>query len=93
MAGGAEVAVLVIATDLDAALASPDAAMLQQLFDLTPAEARLAAQIATGKSLPQIACADGTSHETLRSRLKAVFVKTRTGRQAELAVLLARLAR
>jgi len=87
------VAAIVTLTDLDAAGASPSEAMLQQAFDLTPAEARLAAQIATGRSLPEIARADGSSHETLRSQLKAVFAKTGTARQAELAVLLARLAR
>ncbi|MBV8837183.1 MAG: helix-turn-helix transcriptional regulator [Alphaproteobacteria bacterium] len=80
-------------TDLEATGASPSEAMLQQAFDLTPAEARLAAQIATGRSLPDIARAEGGSHETLRSQLKAVFAKTGTARQAELAVLLAKLAR
>ena len=87
------VAAIVTLTDLEATGASSSEAMLQQAFDLTPAEARLAAQIATGRSLPDIARAEGGSHETLRSQLKAVFAKTGTARQAELAVLLAKLAR
>ena len=87
------VAAIVTLTDLEADGASLSEAMLQQAFNLTPAEARLAAQIATGRSLPEIARAEGGSHETLRSQLKAVFAKTGTARQAELAVLLAKFAR
>jgi DNA-binding CsgD family transcriptional regulator/PAS domain-containing protein len=87
------VVAIVTLTDLEAAGGVPSEAMLQQAFNLTPAEARLAAQIAAGRSLPEIARADGTSHETLRSQLKAVFAKTGTARQAELAVLLAKFAR
>jgi DNA-binding CsgD family transcriptional regulator len=67
--------------------------LLVRAFDLTPAEARLAAEIGAGRSLPAIAREAGISHETLRSRLKVVFDKTRTARQTDLALLVAKVAR
>ena len=85
-------AAIVALTDLKAAALGPAEMILHQAFELTPAEARLAAQIAAGKTLQEISAADGSARETLRSRLKAVFDKTGTGRQAELALLLSRLA-
>jgi DNA-binding CsgD family transcriptional regulator len=86
-------AALVTLTDLDVdALALPES-LLQQAFDLTPAEARLAAEIGAGKAMPDIARAGRISRETLRSRLKAVFDKTGTARQTDLALLVARVAR
>jgi DNA-binding CsgD family transcriptional regulator len=79
-------------TDLETADAGPVAAVLEQAFGLTPAEARLASQIAAGKTLAEIARQQGSGRETLRSQLKAVFEKTGTSRQAELALLLSKLA-
>jgi DNA-binding CsgD family transcriptional regulator/PAS domain-containing protein len=87
------VAAIITVTDLEAAGSTPSEALLEQAFGLTPAEARLAAQIAAGKTLAEIAGESGSARETLRSRLKAVFHKTGTGRQAELTLLLARIAR
>ena len=86
------VAAIVTLTDLESATSSPAEAVLQRTFGLTPAEARLAAQIAAGKTLPEISQVEGSARETLRSRLKAVFAKTGTGRQAELALLLSKFA-
>lgn len=85
------VAAIVLVTDLDAKPQGPALAILQQVFGLTRAEARLAQQIAIGETLPEIAVASGLSRETLRSHLKSVFNKTATTRQAELAVLLTKL--
>jgi DNA-binding CsgD family transcriptional regulator len=87
------VAAIVTLTDLEAAGSTPSQALLEQAFGLTPAEARLAAQIAAGKTLAEIAGEAGSARETLRSRLKSVFHKTGTGRQAELTLLLSKIAR
>jgi DNA-binding CsgD family transcriptional regulator len=86
------VAAIVTLTDLEASDAPPAAALLQQAFGLTPAEARLAAKLAAGATLPEISLSEAVSRETLRSRLKAIFDKTGTSRQAELALLLSRMA-
>ncbi len=68
----------------------PDADLLQHLFDLTPAEARIARTIAEGAGVRNVAGASGLSPETVRSHLKAVFQKTGTSRQSELSALLNR---
>ncbi len=67
---------------------SPAPELLQALFDLTPAEARLASQLTTGKSIEQIALSSGLSPNTIRTHLKSVFSKTGVQRQAELVSLL-----
>jgi DNA-binding CsgD family transcriptional regulator len=85
------VAAIVTLTDLEADGSVPAAALLEQAFGLTPAEARLAAQIAAGKTLAEIARNGCSGRETLRTQLKAVFDKTGTSRQAELALLLSRI--
>ena len=57
---------------------------LQALFGLTPAEARLTRLLAQGASLGEAADLLGVREATVRSRLKSVFLKTGTHRQAEL---------
>ena len=69
--------------------AAPPAELLQGLFDLTPAEARVACGIGDGRTVEDIAELFGLSRETVRSQLKAVLGKTGLGRQANLAALLA----
>ncbi|MCB1489960.1 MAG: hypothetical protein KDJ88_21195 [Bauldia sp.] len=64
---------------------------LGAVFGLSPAEARLAGKIGDGEDLTAIAQAESISLETARKRLKAVFAKTGTHRQAELASVVARL--
>jgi DNA-binding CsgD family transcriptional regulator/PAS domain-containing protein len=86
------VSAIVTLTDLESAGSGPAEAVLEQAFGLTPAEARLASQIAAGKTLADVALQDGSARETLRSRLKSVFDKTGTGRQAELTLLLSKIA-
>ncbi|MBS0473593.1 MAG: helix-turn-helix transcriptional regulator [Proteobacteria bacterium] len=61
-----------------------DAADLERLFGLTPAEARLARLLAEGISTEDAAVALGVSKHTIRSQLQAVFLKTGTNRQGEL---------
>jgi DNA-binding CsgD family transcriptional regulator len=69
----------------------PDADLMLRMFGLTPAEARLAVQIASGVSPEQAAGALGIARETARNQLKAIFAKTETHRQGELIALLSRL--
>jgi DNA-binding CsgD family transcriptional regulator len=68
-----------------------DERLLQQMFALTPAEARVAAAVARGKSPRQAASAFGISEGSLRIQLKRVFHKVGVSRQSELALLLAPL--
>lgn len=65
--------------------------LLQALFDLTPAEADVAARIAAGRTAEQIALADAKSAGTVRNQLKSVLAKTGCRRQVDLARLLAQL--
>jgi DNA-binding CsgD family transcriptional regulator len=69
----------------------PNPSMLMRAYGLTAAETRLAARIASGVGIGDAAAALGIAKETARSQLKAVFAKTRTSRQAELAHLVTRL--
>ncbi|TFI56412.1 helix-turn-helix transcriptional regulator [Sphingomonas parva] len=71
-------------------LPSPD--IIAALFDLTPAEARVARGIARGIAPADLARQLDVSPETIRSQLKRVYAKTSTRRQSELSLLLARLA-
>ncbi|MBG0808378.1 helix-turn-helix transcriptional regulator [Methylosinus sp. H3A] len=79
--------ILLIVTELTIG-ATPDAALLQGLFDLTPAEARVARAIAAGRPASEIAGAHGVSAETVRTQLRAVFAKTGVSRQVDLVRLL-----
>ena len=65
-----------------------DASMLEELFEMTPAEARVACALVRGLSPRQTAELCGVALGTVRTQLKAVFSKTRTRRQAELVRLL-----
>jgi len=67
-------------------------AALQRMFDLTPAQAQLAVELARGKNLAEISAAENISMAAARSLLAATFAKTNTRRQHELISLLARLA-
>ena len=81
--------VILLLTDLRSPL-RPEAKQFCAAFGLTGAEARLAAKLASGVGIDGAASSLGVSRETARSQLKAVFAKTNTRRQAELAGLLAR---
>ncbi|NMN05850.1 MULTISPECIES: helix-turn-helix transcriptional regulator [unclassified Novosphingobium] len=70
----------------------PGADLIRALFDLTPAEARVARAVAQGLSPTEIASRHTASPATVRTQLKHVFAKTGVTRQTELAVLLASLA-
>jgi DNA-binding CsgD family transcriptional regulator/PAS domain-containing protein len=70
----------------------PPEAVLRSCFGLTGAEAKLARQISSGKGLETVADELAISYETARNHVKAVFAKTGTHRQSELAALLTRIA-
>ena len=69
----------------------PRADLIAALFDLTPAEARVARGIAAGLSPQEVALELNISFETARNHLKRVFGKTSVARQNELAALLANM--
>ena len=57
---------------------------LAAMFDLTPAESRMAGQLLQGRSVIEAANALGITQQTARVHLKRIFEKTSTGRQSEL---------
>ena len=79
---------LLVVTPVDRAVV-PAAEVLQGLFDLTPAEARVARGIGQAETIDALADATGVNRETVRSQLKAVLSKTGLSRQQELVSLLA----
>lgn len=62
----------------------PDTYLWQAAFDLTPAEARMAAQIFQGASVPAAAKAMGISPNTANTHLDRVFAKTGANTQPKL---------
>lgn len=66
----------------------PSAEAIRDLFQLTPAEAQLAATLANGASLIDAADRLGVTHNTVRGHLRAIFAKTGVRRQSQLVHLL-----
>ncbi|MFZ5653388.1 MAG: helix-turn-helix transcriptional regulator [Pseudomonadota bacterium] len=66
------------------------AELLQKLFDLSGAEARVAVQLARGRNVRQTAAALHVSTNTVRTHLARIFAKTGVQRQGELVALLVR---
>jgi DNA-binding CsgD family transcriptional regulator len=83
LGGTHERASVVFVVDPERGLEIPTG-ILRRLFGLTSAEASLACEIVAGRTVEQAAERLGVSHETARSRLKLVFLKTNTHRQSEL---------
>jgi len=67
-----------------------DEAALCALYNLTGAEARLAAALAAGERLQAFADRRGISLATVKTQLRQVLAKTGTGRQADLVANLTR---
>jgi DNA-binding CsgD family transcriptional regulator len=67
---------------------SPGPELLQALFDLTPAEARITSLLIDGKSVSSISKMQNVSLNTVRTQLKSVFMKTGVDRQVDLVRLL-----
>ncbi|MDF3214501.1 helix-turn-helix transcriptional regulator [Mesorhizobium sp. M7A.F.Ca.CA.001.09.2.1] len=61
---------------------------VRELFDLTPAEARLATALASGRSLKEAADSSNITVKTGRTYLERIFSRTRTRQQSELVALL-----
>lgn len=57
---------------------------LRQMFGLTVAETRVARELLTGATLPEIASVTGRSVDTLRTQLKSIRRKTYTSNQQQL---------
>jgi DNA-binding CsgD family transcriptional regulator/PAS domain-containing protein len=80
--------VIVFVNDPDREIPLPES-VLKSLFNLTPAEVRLALALADGKSLADVADAHRVSFETVRTQVKSIFQKTGTRGQTGLIRLLA----
>lgn len=79
---------VLVVTPLVAARMVPAVETLCGLFDLTPAESRLAAALAGGQSLAEAAAAAQITLKTARTYLERVFEKTVTHQQSQLVALL-----
>ncbi|MGH6834473.1 MAG: helix-turn-helix transcriptional regulator [Methylocella sp.] len=67
---------------------APPVELVQSLFDLTPAEARVARSLASGKTVEDIATDRGTSANTIRTHVRGVLEKTGCNRQVDIVALL-----
>ncbi|TRW89512.1 helix-turn-helix transcriptional regulator [Candidatus Methylobacter oryzae] len=84
---GSEPAVALFISDPDRPLEISDK-LLMQCFDLSPAEAKLAAALLGGQTPSDYAKTRGISSNTVKTQLKQVLAKTGTHRQSELIQLL-----
>jgi DNA-binding CsgD family transcriptional regulator len=71
---------------------APPVELVQSLFDLTPAEARVARHLTTGQTVEEIAAGAGVSLTTVRSQVRGVLEKTGSRRQVEAIALLGGIA-
>jgi DNA-binding CsgD family transcriptional regulator len=67
---------------------APPVELVQSLFDLTPAEARVARSLASGKTVTDIASAGGVSRNTILTHVRGVLEKTGCNRQTDVVALL-----
>jgi DNA-binding CsgD family transcriptional regulator len=79
---------LVVATTISASALVPSPTILTGLFDLTPAEVKLATALAKGMSLKAAAAEAGLQFSTVRTYLNRIFRKTGTIQQSQLVALL-----
>lgn len=70
----------------------PATEALQEYFDLTSAEVKLAQSLARGVSLEQAARHLNIKMSTARTQLAAIFAKTGSQRQGKLIAILSRIA-
>jgi DNA-binding CsgD family transcriptional regulator len=71
---------------------APPVELVRSLFDLTPAEARIARSLSAGETLDDIAENGKVSRNTVRTQLRGVMEKTGCTRQVELVSLLVNLS-
>ena len=74
------------------ALDGPPIDLLRSLFDLTPAEARVARGLASGATVDELASCAKVSRNTVRTQLRGIMEKTRCRRQAEAVGLFCRVS-
>jgi DNA-binding CsgD family transcriptional regulator len=67
---------------------APPVELVQSLFDLTPAEARVARSLASGKTVTDIATDGGVSRNTILTQVRGVLEKTGCNRQTDVVALL-----
>jgi DNA-binding CsgD family transcriptional regulator len=84
--GGPEI--LLLATPIAPSQPAPSASLLNALFALTPAEARLATDLTSGLTLAQSAAKHGVTVKSARTYLGRIFHKTGTHRQGQLIAVL-----
>jgi DNA-binding CsgD family transcriptional regulator/PAS domain-containing protein len=70
----------------------PQPQLMRQLFDLTPAETKVALALCQGETPAEIAHRLGVGIRTVRTHLGAAFAKTNTTRQCDLVRLLSMLS-
>lgn len=87
-AGEISAAIWILNTE---APALPSEELLQTLFLLSPAEARLAIGLLKGLSAAECAQQSGVGVATIRSQLHSIFSKTGVRRQAQLVALLSKV--
>ncbi len=80
--------ILIVATTVNRDPAGPPASILTGLFDLSPAEARLAIDLTAGLPLGEAAQKSDLTYKTARTYLERIFSKTGTHRQGELVAML-----
>jgi len=80
--------ILVLATPITPSRLAPSASLLNALFDFTPAEARLAADLASGLTLAQSAARHGVTVKTARTYLERIFQKTGTHQQSQVVAMI-----
>ena len=71
---------------------APPVELIQSLFDLTPAEARVARSIASGRTVDDIASDSSVSSNTIRTHVRGLLEKTGCTRQTDVVALLAGLS-
>jgi len=84
--GGADT--LIIATPITPTALVPSASLLNALFDLTPTETRVAADLASGLTLTECASKNGVTTKTARTYLERIFRKTGARKQSQLVAML-----
>jgi DNA-binding CsgD family transcriptional regulator len=67
---------------------APSVELIRSLFDLTPAEARIARGLAAGQTVKDLAADSGTSTNTVRTHVTSVLAKTGYSRQSDVVALL-----
>jgi DNA-binding CsgD family transcriptional regulator len=85
--GSRNPAVVIFISDPDRSVELP-ADLLRRCYGLTSAEARLTMVLLDGRSLKVAADICGVTHNTAKSELKVIFLKTHVKRQGELIRLL-----